>query len=176
MELGDQDLFEILKEEAAKNRQLLTPLIINYIKNKFNYNPTKVQYPEHGLDRIAVIIDGTIDEGATPIGTVKERIDRSSNAGFTRKWNGLYGAVGEILDTLRARKKRFISWEDLRAELLELESTTDGKKLFVFNGEEIPMDVIKQRCAPSQLVRQGKNQANLRGVKIDREKGGLSFQ
>lgn len=175
MELGDQDLFDILKEEAAKNRQALTPLIVNYIKSKFNYSNVKVQYPEVGLDKIAVIIDSVIDEGATPIGVVKDKIERASNKGFVRKWNGLYGSIGEVINTCRARKKRFISWEDLRAELLEFEDAK-GKKMFIADGQEIPMDVIKQRCAPSQLARIKANIANFRGVKYEREKGGLSFQ
>jgi hypothetical protein len=174
IELSDQDLFEVLKAEALKNRQVLTPIISNFIKMKYGYTPVKIQYPAEGLEKIAAIIDSTTDEGATPIGVVKEKAERSSNAGYIRKWEGLYGSIGEIIDTLRARKKHSISWEDLRAELLDFQHKGSSRKMFIADGEEIPMEVIKQRCMPSQLARQKVKQPNLKGVKYDKETG-LSF-
>lgn len=175
IELSNDDLFDILKDHALANRQALSPIISDHIFKKYGYRPVKIQYPKEGLERIAVIIDSTTDQGARPLGIVKQTVTgKASNEGFTRTWTGLYSAVGEVLDTLRKRKKSFVSFDDLRAELLDMEDNK-AKKLFVKNGEEIPMPVIKQRLAPSQIVRQSKSQPNLRGVKVDKKNQGLSF-
>lgn len=174
IELADQDLFAILKDHAIKNRHSLTPIINDFIKERYGYTPAKIQYPTEGLDRIAVIINSTTDEGARPLGTTKATVVKESAEGFKRKWNGLYSAVGEIIDLQRTRRKKFISFEDIQAELLSMEDNR-GNKLFVKEGVELPMAVIKQRLAPSQVVRQAKSQPNLRGVKVDKKNGGLSF-
>lgn len=92
---------------------------------------------------------------------------------FKRKWVGLYAAVGEVIDAQRKRKRKFISFEDLRAELLEMKDANNNK-LFIKDGEELPMYVLKQRLAPSQIPRQAKTQPNLKGVQ-NKGKGGLSL-
>jgi hypothetical protein len=175
IELSGEDLFGILKEYANNNRKELTPIIHNFIKEKYGYAPKNIQYNKDNLDKVAVIIDSTTDEGATPIGKVTKSVEKVSNEGFTRKWNGLYSAVGEVLETLRKRKKNFISWEDLHAELLDMESDNGKKKLFVIGQDKLPMSVLKHRMAPSQVVRQAKSTPALRGVMPDKKNGGLKF-
>jgi hypothetical protein len=176
MVLTDDDLFTVLKDYAEGHRQELTPIILNYIKKMYGYTPTKVQYPpkEKGLQNIAVIIDSDVDEGAKPLGYFKPAKIVNSAEGFKRTWTGLYAAIGEVIDQQRSRKKKFIGWEDLRAELLDMEDDAQ-KKLFVKNGEELPLGVIKHRMAQSQIDRQSKGQPNLKGVKVDKRNQGLSF-
>lgn len=172
-ELDNADIISILKD--PENRKTLTPMITNYIKSKYGYPPKSIQYPKDGLDRVVAIIDHEVDGGAKPIGITKTTSgEKASTEGHTKVWKGLYEGIGEVIDSQRKRKKDFISWEDLRAELLEME-TDRGVKMFVKNGEELPMSIIKHRMAPSQIVRQAKNQANLRGVKPDKKNGGLKF-
>lgn len=174
-ELDKKDLHDILLSYATRNREELTKIIIAYFQEVYGYTQVRLQYPADGLDKIVAIINSSKDEGAKPIGTVKTLTgDKASNKGFTRTWNGLYREVGDIIDVLRKRKKSFVSYEDLLAELLDLEDNK-GKKLFVKDGQELPMPVLKQRLAESQVKRQAKSQPNLRGVKVDKKNGGLSF-
>jgi hypothetical protein len=174
IELTDDDLFSVLKDYAIKNREILTSIINSYIKEKYGYTPAKIQYPTEGLDRIAVIIDSTTDEGAKPLGTFKEPKAVNSAKGFKRTWSGLYAAIGEVIEHQKARKKKFISFEDLHAELLDMQDNKSNK-LFVKNGVELPMSIVKHRTSQSQLDRQAGMQKNLKGVKVDKKNKGLSF-
>lgn len=172
-ELDNKDIMAILLD--TENRKSLTPMISQYIVKKYGYAPKSIQYPKDGLDRVVCIIDHEVDGGAKPLGTVRgEQSDKASTEGHTKVWRGLYEAIGEVIDAQRKRKKDFISWEDLRAELLEME-TDRGQKLFIKDGQELPMGIIKHRMAPSQMVRQAKNQSNLRGIKQDKKNGGLKW-
>src|SRR5688572_18998333 len=172
IELSDQDLFEILREDTVA-RKALTSLIMNYIKEKYGFEPKSIQYPAKGLQKIAVIIDSTTDGGAIPIGKpLVKNGERKSNAGFKRLWKGLYLSVGDVIADMRKRKKNFISFEDLHAELLDMQHPGKSTKMFVKTIEgkkvELPIEVLRQRCAPSQLPRQAERQPELKGVKVDK--------
>jgi hypothetical protein len=175
IELTDRDLLDILKDYAQKNRPELSAIISNYVREKHGYTPSEIRYPAEGLERIEVIIDSNADEGARPLGIVKGTKTVNSAEGFKRTWTGLYSAIGDILDHQRARKKKFISFDDLRAELLEMKNNKK-EKLFVRNGEEVPMSVIKHRMAQSQIDRQAARQSSLEGVKVDKKNQGLSLR
>lgn len=172
----DKDLPAILKEyfSVPDNRRELSLILNSYLMRVKGYMPKKIQYPKEGVDKIVAIVDTQIDEGAKPLGVHKNGVEKVASTGFSRKWLGLYGAVGDILDSQRKRKKKFISFDDLLAELHGFEDEK-GKKMFVKDGEELPMYVLKQRCAPSQIPRQAKGQPNLRGVVVDKKQGGLKF-
>lgn len=160
----------------------LRPLIDRYVLEKHKVPVEKIEIRNGS---VFALVDHELEEGA-PFDRVWETPDaetlRKARAGeitdpdqvFKRKWVGLYAAVGEVIDNQRKRKKKFISFEDLRAELLEMKDQNNNKKLFVKDGEELPMYVLKQRLAPSQIPRQAKTQPNLKGVQ-NRGKGGLSF-
>lgn len=91
------------------------------------------------------------------------------------RWPGLYAGIGEVIDSYRAKKKRFITYTELLDQLHLLEDNR-GQKLFVKpDGTKLPMAIMRHRLAPSQLLRQGKGQTNLKNVKNDRRNGGLSF-
>lgn len=156
------------------DRVTLTQIIIPWIKDNLGFTATKVQY---GDNKIVAVVESVTDGGAKPIGTevgVRERKKLTKYEGKTHKWEGLYSAIGEVIDEQRGRKKNFISYDDLLAELLDMENNR-GDKLFVKGTEQLPMAVIRHRLAPSQIVRQAKNQPNLRGVQNDKKNKGLKF-
>lgn len=158
----------------------LRPLIRQYILETYKLPISTVAI---GDGKITVTIDETVGGGKgferlwempnaetlkrALAGEIKD-LDQPSK----RKWVGLYAAVGEVIDAQRKRKKKFISFEDLRAELLE-KRDENGTNLFIKNGEALPMPVLKQRFAKSQIPRQAKTQPNLKGVQNNGK--GLSF-
>ena len=157
------------------DREDLTKIIFGWVKNELGYSPTKLQWPKDGNKKVVVVIDSVTDQGAKPIGRdVPAPKQNSKYEGTTHKWEGLYGAIGEILDEQRKRKKSFISYTDLLAELHEMEDT-QGKKMFVKGNDKLPMAILRHRLAPSQIVRQAKNQPNLRGVENSKKDKGLKF-
>ena len=151
----------------------LRPLIDKYVLEK---HKLPVEQIEIGNGSILATVNHDIREAGS-----FEKLWNAKTPGeitdadqvFKRKWVGLYAAVGQVIDAQRKRKRKFISFEDLRAELLEMKDANNNK-LFVKDGEELPMYVLKQRFAPSQIPRQAKTQPNLRGVH-NKGKGGLSF-
>lgn len=155
------------------DRATLSQILIPWIKDNLGYTATKLQYSSDG-NKIVAVIESVVDGGAKPIGIVKEPRKTTKYEGANHKWEGLYGAVGEILDEQRKRKKTFISYDDLLAEMHEMEDNR-GNKLFVKGGEELPMSVLRHRLAPSQLVRQSKGQPNLKGVENKKKDRGLKF-
>jgi hypothetical protein len=179
VELSEKDLIEILKEDSA-GRKTFASMIIAWLRDKHGLDAKSVQWPNGDVNRIAVIVDSTTDGGATPFGKpIGENGPRKSNAGFKRLWKGLYGAVGEVIIDMRKRKKNFISFEDLHAELLDMQHPGKSTKMFVKQIEgkkhELPIEVVRQRCAPSQLPRQAQRQKELKGVTVDKKRDGLSF-
>src|SRR5687768_17535534 len=58
-----------------------------------------------------------------------QKVKQPKVGGSKHKWSGLYGSVVKIIEKQRARKKKFISFEDLLAELLELKDP-GGNRLF----------------------------------------------
>lgn len=96
-------------------------------------------------------------------------------SGLYNSWPGLYSGIGEVLDSYRAKRKRFIAYGELLSQLHSLQDI-QGNKLFVKpDGAKLPMAILRHRLAPSQIVRQAKSQPNLKGVKNDRRNGGLAF-
>lgn len=160
---------------AEINRTELLDMIKFWMINNKGLTVTKVQYPE-GFDKIVAIVEGSVDQGAKPLGApVKPPKETTTYKGTTHKWEGLYAAIGEILDEQRKRKKSFISYDDLLAELHEMEDNR-GNKLFVkADGDRLPMAVLRHRLAPSQIVRQAKGQPNLRSVTNSKKDKGLKF-
>ena len=150
----------------------LSQIIIPWIQENLGYTATKIQYGEN--KKIVAIIESVVDGGAKPINVVKEVKKTTKYEGKTHKWEGLYSAIGEVVDEQRKRKKNFISYDDLLAEILEMEDNR-GNKLFVKGDEQLPMAILRHRLAPSQIVRQAKNQPNLRGVENDKRNKGLKF-
>lgn len=147
----------------------LMPIIGEYLKNHFNVHVKKLQY-EKFFDIIAIAEDE--EGGAKEIGAVEkeEKVERQTNEGFKRNWTGFYQAVREIIDYQSSKKKNFISYEDLYEELQSVPDER-GKPRFVRNGVPIEMKRFKQYLSPSQISRQ----ANMKGVKIDRNREGLTF-
>lgn len=167
-ELSSEDLVEVMKAHLEKlGPKKVESIIKDYISDKYGYTPAKVDVPKD-FKRVVIHIDESLGKD------VPDSQKAKRNIGFTRKWTGLYMEVGEIIDKLRKRRKNFVSYKDLRAELLEKKDKA-GNKLFVKGGEEIPMSVVKQRLAQSQVDRQAIAQPNLKGIKVDRENQGLSF-
>lgn len=152
IELSDEDLLDVVRT----NTKDLSPYITEYIKKTYRYTPTEIQ--QSGKKIIAII--NSTGEGSNFL--LKSQKPKS----FKRKWRGLYDAIATIVDSQRKRNKKFISLEDLHAELLEKKDDM-GKKKFIQDGEELPMRVLKHRLNPSQIDRQAKRQKSLAGVRID---------
>lgn len=169
-ELGAIDLLNILTEKLGNER---TSVIIEYVKKKSGHTPKKIQYPTDRAEdgKVVAIVDSTTDEGVTPIGkVVKEKSKPEEIDAGDRKYYGLYENIGEVITEQRKRKKDFISWEDLHAEISDIEDQKGNKK---FPG--IPLEIIKHRLAPSQIKRAAKTQPALRGVKSGKGLGGLKI-
>lgn len=146
----NKDLFLIIKDYVARTQNLLV---------------TKIQRNENN---IVAFVEGGIEEGAQPFGTEpRAKIERKSNKGFRKNYTGFYPAVREIIESLKGRKKNFISLEDLHAELLGV-AGDNGKPRF----EGIPLSRVQQYLTKSQLIKN-----NVKGVKVSEEKGnrGLKF-
>ena len=166
--------------DSANLSNIIMAWVQDDISKKYNF-PNKgaisvrLQWPKDGAKRVVALFELTLDEGAKPFGAPpKEPKKTTTYEGKSHKWEGLYAAVGEILDEQRKRKKTFISYDDLLAEMHEMEDNR-GHKLFVKGDEQLPMAVLRHRLAPSQLVRQSRGQANLRGVENSKKDKGLKF-
>lgn len=151
----------------------LSTILTAWVKDNLGYNATKIQRSSDGK-KIVAVIDSVVDGGATPVGIVKEPKKTTSYEGGRHRWEGFYSSVGEIIEEQKKRKKAFISYDDLLAELHDMENAR-GEKLFVKEGEALPMAILRHRLAPSQIKRQAKGQPNLRGVENDKKNKGLKF-
>lgn len=167
------------------NAASLNTIVMDWVKEetarKFNLPDkdqvtVKLQWPKDGEKRVTALLElSPIDEGAKPFGAPPKPPKKTTKyEGKRHKWEGLYSAIGEIIDEQRKRKKTFISYDDLLAELHEMEDGR-GNKMFVKGGEELPMEIVRHRLAPSQIIRQAKNQPNLRGVENSKKDKGLKF-
>lgn len=155
------------------DQAVVSSILTSWIKDNYGYDTVKIQRSENG--KIVAIAESVVDGGAKPIGTVKPpKKETTKYEGTSHKWEGLYGAIGEIIDEQRKRKKNFISYDDLLAELHEIEDG-QAKKMFVKGSEKLPMSIVRHRLAPSQIIRQAKNQPNLRGVQNSKKDKGLKF-
>jgi len=153
------------------DHQLLSSILIPWIKENLNLTATKIQHSSDGK-KIVAVIESVVDGGARPVGIVKEPKKTTKYEGKSHKWEGFYASVGEVIDEQRGRGKKFISYTDLLEELYGMENN-QGHKLFIKDGEKLPMSVLRHRLAPSQIVRQAKGQSNLRSVKNSKKDGGL---
>lgn len=157
------------------DREDLTKIIFEWVRKELGYVPTKLQWPKDGNKKAVVVIDSVTDQGAKPIGRDQAPPKETTEyEGKSHVWEGLYGSIGQIIDEQRKRKKTFISYTDLLAELHEV-TDLKHKKMFVKGGVKLPMKVLRHRLAPSQIIRQAKNQPNLMGVENDKKNKGLKF-
>lgn len=140
-------------------------IVKDYVVRTLKLNVTKVQRNDK---KIVALVDGEINEGALPIATErKPRMQKKSNAGFNKRWTGFYGAVREIVDSQAAKKKHFISLEDLQEELKYI-TDENNKPKFVQDGEVMPMNKVRQYLSKSQLAKQ----SNMKGLKVAKDDNG----
>lgn len=166
IELEPEDLVTAARDYLMANEDKLILFLKDYLKRTENVLVKKV---ERSGDRVVAIVEGYFDEGARRFSSEsKTRGTKKALGGHRKPFVGFYDHTLDIIEAQRKRKKTFISWEDLREELLSI-ADGKGKPKFEMDGEPIEMSRIKQYLAPSQI----KRQKNLRGVKVDKLKGGL---
>lgn len=153
--LSQQDVSDLVLKEAEHDIEQLRQIFANYLKRTEGLNVVAI----HQKDGKVIL----------EIQSERTSASTSNGAAHKRPYAGFYPIVRKILDAQKKRGKNFISWEDLREELLQAKE--DGKPKFVVNGKEIEMSRIKQYCSPSQL----KRQPNLKMIKPDKKGRGLVF-
>lgn len=171
VELDESEVAQALKLVVLKRANDLLSAVTEVIREKTGYIPTKIQ-KDDDLNKIVAFIDHDVDQGggASPIGKgPKSPINRSSNAGFDRRWTGFYKTAKEIFDEERAKKKHSLSFMDFYNKLVDFDDVRTGGKLFTKKNpvtgamESIEMTRVKQYLTPSQL----KKTPQMKGVKWD---------
>lgn len=171
VELDETEVAQALKLVVLKRATDILSAVTAVVKEKTGYIPTKIQKDED-LSKIVAFIDQDVDQGggARPIGKgPRSPINRSSNAGFDRRWTGFYRTAKEVFDEEKAKKRHTLSFMDFYNKLLDFDDVRTGGKLFIkknhVTGEMEPIEMtrVKQYLSPSQL----KKTPQMKGIKWD---------
>jgi hypothetical protein len=175
VQLEEEDITKVLRILALKQADNILDAVSKVVYERYKFTPIKIQKDDE-LTKIVAVIDEKLEEGAQLLGKELRHVNRESNAGFTRRWNGFYGAAKEIFDELKSKKKHSIGLMDFYTKLLDIDDVRTGGKLFVKPGpdgemQQIELSRVKQYLSPSQL----KKTPQVRGIKWDEKNQEFRF-
>lgn len=153
VQLAEEDLYKALLHEI--NREKLTTIVSDYLQS-FGYKTIKVQCEDNivtaEIETADIEMDGEEKKEIVAKKSKKSSVTKKSSKGLPKKWKKFYPSIGEILEELRSKNRKRITFDALYERLLKVEDES-GEKRFIKDGGSIEDWRVKQYLTPSQLLK-----------------------